>query len=64
MGIFKDIHNTSWDLATALDNDSMVPKYFMYVVWLIVMFIYLVIIKFILINTFNIIRKVFTHGTK
>jgi len=64
MGIFKDIHDTSWDLANTLDSDTIVPKYFMYIIWLIVMFVYLVIIKFIIINTFNNIRRVIKNGIK
>lgn len=62
MGILKDIHLTSKDLSNVLDSDSWVPKTFMYVIWLIVVFIYLIFIKFILINSFNFIRKVIING--
>jgi hypothetical protein len=64
VGIFKDIHLTSRDLTNALDEDSWFPKPVMYIIWTIVMFIYLVIIKFIIINTFTFIRKLFVKNEK
>jgi hypothetical protein len=61
MGILKDVHLASKDLSQEF-SDSWLPKGILYVIWIIVFFIYFVIIKFIIINSFNFIYKLFKRG--
>jgi len=62
MKVFKDIHLTSKDLAIIFNKEWGIPKFIMYSIWWLTLFIYLIIIKFILINSFNYLKQLFKGG--